>query len=266
MVAVTANSPTRHMMSLALEQQVPANPASTIPPAMVADEHPVTSERKPQPTVIPITTRSGRLVKPVPRLINLMMSELVSTIKRQMNVEGELLSFSAMNHEPEEVITPLLAYKAINPDILRPHEVMQAKDQKEFKAAMEKEVNNKIDNGNFSVIPQSKVPSGFREFPGVWMLVHKRDIFTREIKKYKACLAFDGSKMREGEDYDKTYAPVASWMSIRLLLTFVVAFGWQTQQVDYVAAYTQVPSTATCTWSSHEVSKFLVVSTGKMLS
>ena len=47
--------------------------------------------------------------------------------------------------------------------------------------------------------------------------------------------------MREGEDYDKTYAPVASWMSIHLLLTFVVAFGWQTQQVDYVAAYTQAP-------------------------
>ena len=30
-------------------------------------------------------------------------------------------------------------------------------------------------------------------------------------------------------------------MSIHLLLTFVVAFGWQTQQVDYVAAYTQAP-------------------------
>ena len=73
------------------------------------------------------------------------------------------------------------------------------------------------------------------------MLVHKRDILTREIKKYKARLAYDGSRMREGEDYDKTYAPVASWMSICLLLTFVVAFGWQTQQVDYVAAYTQAP-------------------------
>ena len=30
-------------------------------------------------------------------------------------------------------------------------------------------------------------------------------------------------------------------MSIRLLLTFIVAFGWQTQQVDYVATYTQAP-------------------------
>ena len=170
-----------------------------------------------------------------------MMSELVSTTKGQMNVEGELLSFSALNHEPEEMSNPILAYKAVNPDILRLHEAMQAKDQREFKAAMEKEVNDQIDYGNFSVIPRSKVPSGFRVFPGVWTLVRKRDILTREIKKYKARLAFDGSRMREGEDYDKTYAPVASWMSIHLLLTFVVAFGWKTQQVDYVAAYTQAP-------------------------
>ena len=241
MVAVTANGPTRHMMSLAPEQQVPANPASTIPLATVADEHPVASERKPQPNVIPITTRSGRLVKPVPRLINLTMSELVSTTKRQMNVEGELLSFATMNHEPEEMSNPILAYKAVNTDMLGLHEAMQAKDQKEFKAAMEKEVNDQIDNGNFAIIPRSKVPTGFQVFPGVWTLVHKRDILTREIKKYKARLAFDGSRMREGEDYDKTYAPVALWMSIHLLLTFVAAFGWQTQQVDYVAAYTQAP-------------------------
>ena len=112
---------------------------------------------------------------------------------------------------------------------------------KEFKAAMEKEVNDQIENGNFSVIPHSKVPKGFHVFPGVWTLVRKRYILTREIKKYKCCLAFDGSRMREGEDYDKIYAPVASWMSIRLLLTFVVAFGWHTQQVDNVAAYTQAP-------------------------
>ena len=81
MVAVTANGPTRHRMSLAPEQQAPANQASTIPSATVADEHPVALERKPEPHVIPITTRSGRLVKPVARLINLMMSELISTTK-----------------------------------------------------------------------------------------------------------------------------------------------------------------------------------------
>ena len=153
MVAVTADSPTRHMMSQALEQQAPANPVSSIPPAIVADELPVASERKRQPNVIPINTRSGCLVKPVPRLINLMISELVSLTKRQMNVEGELLSFASMHHEPEEMHNRILAYKAVNPDILRLHEAMQAKDQKEFKAAMEKELKDQNDNGNFSVIP-----------------------------------------------------------------------------------------------------------------
>ena len=182
-VAVTVNGPTRHMMSLAPERQVPANPVSHLPLATVADEHPVASERSHEPNVMPITTWSGRLVKPVPRLINLMMSELVLTAKRQMNVEGELLSFATMNHKPEEVGNPILAYKAVNPDILRLHEAMKAKDQKEFKAAMEKEVNNQIDNGNFSVIPRSKVLTGFRVFPGVWMLVCKRDILTHKIKK-----------------------------------------------------------------------------------
>ena len=144
-----------------------------------------------------------------------------------------------MTHESAEECSPLLAYKAVNPDILRLHEAMKAKDQKEFKTAMEKEVNDQITNGNLTIIPRSKVPKGFHVFPGVWMLVGKRDIHMSEIKKYKARLAFDGSRMRKGDDYDKTYAPVASWMSIRLLLTFVVDFGCNTKQVDYFPPYTQ---------------------------
>ena len=178
MVAVTANGPTRHQMSMAPERQRPANPVSHTPCATVADKHPVALEKAPDSKVTPLTTRSGRLVKPVPRLINLMMSELDSIKKRQRDIEGELLSFAAMTHESAEECNPLLAYKAVNPDILRLHEAMEAKDQKEFKTAMEKEVNDQISNGNFTVIPCSKVPKGFRVFPGVWTLVRKRDIQT----------------------------------------------------------------------------------------
>ena len=83
-----------------------------------------------------------------------------------------------MTHKLVEERNPILAYKAVNPDILRLHEAMKAKDQKEFKAAMEKEVNDQIENGNFSVIQRSKVPKGFQVFPGVWTLVRKRDSLT----------------------------------------------------------------------------------------
>ena len=242
MVVVTAKDPSRHQMSLASKRQRPANPASHLPCTTAADEQPVALEKAPNPKVMPLTTtRSGRLVKPVPRLIDLMMSQLGSIKKTHRDNEGELLSFTALTYESTEECNPLLAYKAVNPDILRLHEAMKEKDKREFKTAMEKEVNDQIANGNFTVIPRSEVPKGFHVFPGVWTLVRKRDIQTREIKKYIARLAFDGSRMRQGEDYDKTYAPVASWMSICLLLTFVVAFGWHTQQVNYVAAYTQTP-------------------------
>ena len=239
MVAAVAKEPPRHKMPLASNQYRPANPVSNLPSTTAADEQAVAPEQAPNTRVLPMTTtRSGRWVKPVPRLIDLMMSEL-SAIKQTQGInEGELLNLSALTDEAGKDNHPLLAYKAVNPDILCLHEAMKATDKREFKTAMEKEVNDQIANGNFTVIPRSEVPKGFRVFPGVWTLVRKRDIQTREIKKYKARLAFDGSRMREGEDYDKTYAPVASWMSIRLLLTFVVAFGWHTQQVDYVAAYT----------------------------
>ena len=90
MVAVTADGPTRHTVSLAPKQQAPANPVSTIPPATVAGQLPVASERNPQPNMIPITTRSVCLVKPSPRLINLMLSELVSSTKWQMNFVTEV--------------------------------------------------------------------------------------------------------------------------------------------------------------------------------
>lgn len=69
----------------------------------------------------------------------------------------------------------------------------------------------------------------------------KRDIRTRKVKKYKARLNIDGSKMRHGEHYEETYAPVAKWNSIRLILTLSALHGWHTAQLDYVMAFPQAP-------------------------
>ena len=56
MVAVTANDPSRHQMSLAPKRQRPANPDSHLPHATVADEQPVAPEKAPNPKVTPLTT------------------------------------------------------------------------------------------------------------------------------------------------------------------------------------------------------------------
>jgi hypothetical protein len=75
----------------------------------------------------------------------------------------------------------------------------------------------------------------------VWALQHKRDIRTGAIKKYKARCNIDGSRMIPGEHYDLTYAPVAGWTSVRLLLTLVLLNNWYTVQLYYVLAYPQAP-------------------------
>jgi hypothetical protein len=47
----------------------------------------------------------------------------------------------------------------------------------------------------------------------------KRDISTQEVYKWKARLNVHGGKQTKGLNYWETYAPVASWAAIRLIMT-----------------------------------------------
>ena len=143
--------------------------------------------------------------------------------------------------EVEEYDEPM-AYKAIaDPDTMYWHQAMREPDKLQFQKAMEKEVNDQYRNGNFTVVARKSVPSDQKIFPAVWQMRRKRDIKSREIKKYKARLNLDGSRMKLGVDYEETYAPVTSWRSIRMLLTLVAMYGWHTVQLDYVLAFPQAP-------------------------
>ena len=47
--------------------------------------------------------------------------------------------------------------------------------------------------------------------------------------------------MKKGVHYEQSYAPVASWSSIRLVLAIAMAQNWASTQVDYVLAFPQAP-------------------------
>ncbi len=135
-----------------------------------------------------------------------------------------------------------IAYKAsTDPDTMYMHQAMMEPDKGEFIKAMQKEVEDQMSNGNFTIVHKDEVPKDKVILPAVWQMRRKRDIKTRQIKKYKARLNIDGSRMKPGVHYDQTYAPVASWNSIRLLLILVAMMGWHTQQIDYVLAFPQAP-------------------------
>jgi Reverse transcriptase (RNA-dependent DNA polymerase) len=77
--------------------------------------------------------------------------------------------------------------------------------------------------------------------PSVWAMRRKRDIATNQIYKWKARLNLHGGKQIKDFNYWETYAPVASWSSIRIIMNMAALNGWVTCQLDFVLAFPQAP-------------------------
>ena len=151
--------------------------------------------------------KSQRQRKPVQRLLMAMKTEMLPT--SEGDIEGEIFCLQSIfpDHDVYEPQDPLLAFKAsTNPDMLYYHEAMKEKDKKHFLQAMEKELEENFENNNFEVVHKSQVPEDATILPSVWQLRRKRHIQTGKIKKYKARINIDGSKMIHGKHYSFTYA------------------------------------------------------------
>ena len=178
-------------------------------------------------------------------LIEAMHTEILACTSQ--GIPGEIFCLEALYPESsleamEMDRDPFLAYKATaDPDTLYHHQAMKAPDRDKFLLAMQKEIDDQMKHGNFTLMLRSDVPLGEIILPAVWQCKRKRDILTRLIKRYKARLNVDGSKTIKGIHYEQTYSPVASWNSIRLLLTMTAVHNWHTKQLDYVQAYAQAP-------------------------
>lgn len=128
-----------------------------------------------------------------------------------------------------------------DPDVLYLHQALRAPDRKEFIAAMKKEVDAHVKNNNWKVVNRSSVPKGRKVVPSVWAMRRKRDISSQEVYKWKARINFHGGKQEKGIDYWDTYAPVATWPTIRLIMILAVTNKWMTRQLDFVLAFPQAP-------------------------
>jgi Reverse transcriptase (RNA-dependent DNA polymerase) len=128
-----------------------------------------------------------------------------------------------------------------DPDVLYLKDAMKADDSEQFVKAMQDEVQAHVQNNNWILVHKSKVPANRKILPAVWVFRRKRDIATRIVKKWKARLNLHGGKQVKGLDYWETYAPVALWPSIRLIMYAAVLNNWTTRQVDFVQAFPQAP-------------------------
>lgn len=213
------------------------NDAQEKQPQIAPDEKTISKASNPK-----ISERERRNRQPVERLIEAMTTEISQATSS--DVEGEIFCLQAIcpGNLLDEMQDPIMAYKATSdPDTMYMHQAMQEPDKKQFVEAMKKEVRDQSENGNFTVMHKSELPKGATVLPAVWQMKRKRDIKTQRIKKHKARLNIDGSRMQKGIHYDETYAPVASWNSIRLLLTLTAVHKWHTKQLDFVLAFPQAP-------------------------
>ena len=82
-----------------------------------------------------------------------------------------------------------------DPDTIYHHQDMKQPDSEKLKAAMTDEVKSQFENENFEIVSRASVPKNATILPAVWHMKRKRDIKTGTIKKYKARLNIDGSRM-----------------------------------------------------------------------
>ena len=160
------------------------------------------------------------------------------------SVIGEIMCFEALypTDDSDSHLDPLLAFKtAADPDTMHMHEAMREPDKEQFMQAVEKEVNDQMRHGNYTTVKKSSVPKGATVFPAVWSMRRKRDIKTQRVKKWKARLNLDGSRMKKGIHCDETCAPAVKWNSARTLLIMTLVHGWHAKQLDCVQACPQAP-------------------------
>jgi Reverse transcriptase (RNA-dependent DNA polymerase) len=171
------------------------------------------------------STRLNRGVRTVPTF----QMEQAAERGRQTHVQGKVFSFAAMfehrQHDPEEI---QVMSATDDPDTMYYHQAMRQPDSSKFLRAVMEEFQGMLTIQVLLFIELAKVLAGTVTFPSVWAMKQKRRVKTREVNKWKARLAFDGSRQVEGVHYDQNYAPVASWKTICLLLAMVLRNGWKT--------------------------------------
>ena len=204
-----------------------------------AEQHDQTSIEN---TDAPASTREHKLGQQPTRR---SLRQWKPTQRYLQSVQQEELVFSASLEVAKELDedkdeNPLLAFAAsADPDTMHYHKAMKQEDSKEFKKAMQQELNAHTESGNWILIELNDVPTNNKVLDAVWAMKRKRKIKSREIYKWKSRINVHGGQQEYGINYWDTFAPVVSWAAIRLVLILSIIKGWYTRQVDFVLAFPQ---------------------------
>ena len=101
-----------------------------------------------------------------------------------------------------------------------------------WRAAIKSELDSHIENGTWEA---GELPPGRREISSKW--VFKTKVNADGSLRYKARLVVRGFDQREGLDYQETFAPVAKFPTLRVLLALAAHFDWEIHYMDVKTAF-----------------------------
>ena len=130
-----------------------------------------------------------------------------------------------------------LSEKLIEPSIPNSFDAtMKSKEADQWSCACTTEHNAMISNDVYDWVCLEEVDKNTRILPSKWLFIIKRRIDS-SIEKYKARIVAVGHIQRKGIDFKETYAPVAKFASLRILLTLAALNDWSCEQGDIVTAF-----------------------------
>jgi hypothetical protein len=130
---------------------------------------------------------------------------------------------------------PFSSYTALMCDLLEeePTYFEEAIQRKEWADAMIDEYQSILKNEVWEIVPK---PKSKDVVSSKWLfkIKHAAD---GSIEKYKARFVARGFSQKEGIDYEKTFAPVARYTSIRNIIALAAKMKWKLHQMDVKTAF-----------------------------
>jgi hypothetical protein len=112
-------------------------------------------------------------------------------------------------------------------------EALKGKDAKKWEIAMQEEHDSLVVNNTWSLVP---LPKGKNPISCKWVFKIKHGI-DGEVERYKARLMARGFIQTFGVDYNKTFALVAKFVSIRCIFALAAIEDMEIHQMDVKTAF-----------------------------